>query len=92
MQNRGVQKIYYSAHFLESLSKITAQVERDFLKRESLFLKDPFHRSLKTHKLSGIYQDFYAFWVNYRYRIMFKFLINDSEIIFVNIGTHEIYK
>ena len=92
MRIRVIKKIYYSTHFLESLSKITAQVERDFLKRESLFLKDPFHRSLKTHKLSGTYQDFYAFWINYRYRIMFKFLNNNSEVIFVNIGTHEIYK
>lgn len=92
MQNRGIQKIYYSAHFIESLSKVSTQAKQDFLKKESLFLKNPFHRSLKTHKLSGKYQDFYAFWINYHYRIMFKFLNNNGKIILVNIGTHEIYK
>lgn len=92
MQNRGVQKIYYSSHFLDSLSKITTQAKQDFLKKESLFLKNPFHPLLKTHKLIGKYQDFYAFWINYRYRVMFKFLNNSGEVIFTNIGTHEIYK
>lgn len=91
MKNGGVRKIYYSNYFYAALNKISDKAKMDFLKKESFFIKNPFHPSLKTHKLHGKYKDYYAFQINYQYRLMFKFL-NDNEVIFVNIGTHEIYK
>lgn len=63
-----------------------------FLKRESLFLNDPFHSSLETHKLQGKYKDFWAFTIIGQYRIMFQFMENKENIGFINIGTHDIYK
>lgn len=69
-----------------------AVVKEAFLKRESLFLENPFHPSLDTHKLHGKYKDFWAFTAIGQYRVMFKFMENERDVGFINIGTHEIYK
>ena len=45
----------------------------------------------RTHKLSGKEKEVWAFWVNFRYRIKFLFL-NNGEVLFLDIGTHDIYK
>ena len=67
-------------------------VRKSFLKKESLFLENPFYPLLETHKLHGKYKEFWAFTVIDQYRIMFAFLDNDADVGFINIGTHEIYK
>lgn len=67
-------------------------VKEAFLSRESLFLHDPFRPSLETHKLHGKYREFWAFTVVGKYSIMFKFMENEKDVGFINIGTHDIYK
>lgn len=67
-------------------------VRQAFLAKEGLFLKDLFHPSLETHKLHGKYKDYRAFSVIGQYRVMFKFMENEVDVGFINIGTHEIYK
>ena len=67
-------------------------VKQAFLEKESLFLENPFHPLLDTHKLHGKYKKFWAFTVIGQYRVMFKFMENKKDIGFINIGTHEIYK
>ena len=67
-------------------------VKKAFLERESLFLINPFHPFLETHKLHGKYKDYFAFTVIGQYRVMCTFMENRKDIGFINIGTHEIYK
>ena len=67
-------------------------VHTAFLEKESLFLKNPFHPRLETHKLHGKYKGFWAFTVVGQHRVMFLFMENKKDIGFINIGTHEIYK
>jgi len=53
-----------------------------------LFVKDPFHPLLKTHKLGGPLKGNFAFSLGYDLRVVFKFL--DKEAIFLEtIGTHD---
>ena len=53
-----------------------------------IFVKDPFHPILKTHKLGGPLKGNFAFSLGYDLRIVFKFL--DKEAVFLEtIGTHE---
>ena len=61
----------------------------NFQKVISKLIENPFEQSLKTHKLSGEFQDFYACSLNYEFRIIFLFEIKDDEIILTNIGTHD---
>jgi len=53
-----------------------------------LFVKDPFHPLLKTHKLVGPLKGNYAFSLDYDLRVVFKFL--EKEAVFSEtIGTHD---
>ena len=59
--------------------------------REKIFRNNCFDSRLKTHKLTGSLKDYWAFSVTHSERILFRF-INEKEVIFYKIGTHEIYK
>lgn len=50
---------------------------------------DPFHPSLKLHKLKGRLSDLYSVSINITYRISLEFIINNNKIIPVDIGTHD---
>jgi len=87
-----MRQIFYSSKFRKALKRIPEFVRQAFLAKESLFLENPFHPRLETHKLHGKYREFWAFTVIGQYRVMFKFMDNGRDVGFINIGTHEIYK
>ena len=55
--------------------------------------KDPFHHSLRSHKLKGDLSDIWACSIDYHYRILFEFVQNPEEsgegILLLNMGTHD---
>jgi addiction module RelE/StbE family toxin len=55
--------------------------------------EDPFHPSLKTHKLKGDLADKWACSIDYSNRIVFKFVQNtdtkEDEILLLAIGSHD---
>jgi addiction module RelE/StbE family toxin len=53
-----------------------------------LFILDPFHPLLKTHKLKGKLKECYAFTIEYDLRIVFYFE-DESHAIFIALGTHD---
>ena len=54
---------------------------------------DPFHPSLRLHKLSGKLDGLYSVSINMQYRVTIEFYIEDGKIIPINIGTHDdVYK
>ena len=58
------------------------------IKAINLFIEDPFHPLLRTHKLKGKLKECYAFSVAYDLRIIFYF--EDAEhAIFIALGTHD---
>ena len=66
-------------------------VQEAFLEKEGVFLRNVFEIALETHKLHGKYKEYWAFTVIGQYRVMFTFLDN-NDVGFINIGTHDIYK
>lgn len=64
-------------------------IEDLFWEATGLFIKDPFHVYLKTHKLSGKLKDLWSFSVEYDLRVIFYFENNNSKAVFVYIGTHD---
>lgn len=50
---------------------------------------DPFHPSLRLHKLSGKLSDLHSVSINLRYRISIVFLIEGNAILPVAIGSHK---
>ncbi|MCL1464979.1 type II toxin-antitoxin system mRNA interferase toxin, RelE/StbE family [Argonema galeatum] len=54
--------------------------------------EDPFHPSLRTHKLQGDLSNVWSCSIDYSYRILFKFVKNsDNEdaILLIKIGDHD---
>ena len=91
MEKRKIKSVEYSKKFLKSLKKLPKRIiERAELK-EKIFKENPFDSRLRTHKLHGEEKEAWAFWIDYVYHIKFIFL-SDEEVLFIDVGTHEIYK
>lgn len=50
---------------------------------------DPYHPSLRLHKLKGNLHEYYSVSINMQYRIMIDFIIQDDKVILINIGNHD---
>jgi toxin HigB-1 len=50
---------------------------------------NPFHPSLRLHKLQGRLSDLHSASINMAYRISIFFIIEKDQIITVDIGTHD---
>lgn len=50
---------------------------------------NPYHPSLRLHRLKGRLTSLSSVSVNYSYRITLKFLIKDDTIILIDIGRHD---
>ncbi|MCK4453979.1 type II toxin-antitoxin system mRNA interferase toxin, RelE/StbE family [Candidatus Parcubacteria bacterium] len=83
--------IYPTSRFRKSFKKLPSTIQKKAKLRDKIFRKDPFALNLQTHKLKGKLKDYWAYSVNDDYRVLFRFINEDSAIYF-NIGTHEIYK
>lgn len=83
--------IRYTKKFSKEYRKLPKEIKLLSEKREDIFRTDPFHPSLKTHKLKGKLKDFYSFSIAYSWRVVFHFS-NEDTIILDTIGTHEIYR
>lgn len=84
-------KIYYSSKFAKEYRRLPTQIKRKAEKQEKIFRKDPFYPILKTHKLTGRLKEFWAFSIDFHYRIIFEF-VDQQTIWFHSVGTHEIYE
>ena len=86
-----IPQIEYSRNFVKQFKKLSPQIQKQAVKAEKLFKKDPFSPKLKTHKLSGRLEGLWAFSINYKDRIIFEFL-GKEKVLFHKIGSHDIYK
>lgn len=83
-------RITASPRFERNYKKLPQRIKEQAKLREAVFRDDPFHPTLKTHKLSDK-KNIWSFSINYSYRIVFTFL-RSKEVLFLDIGTHKIYK
>jgi mRNA-degrading endonuclease YafQ of YafQ-DinJ toxin-antitoxin module len=86
-----IKEIKVSPLFEKHYKKIPKRIKEKSEEKEKIFRENPFDSQLKTHKLSGREKQTWAFWIDYIYRIKFIFL-SDEEVLFLDIGTHKIYK
>jgi len=87
----NIQRIKLSSKYKKSFRKLHPEIQRKALNKIEIFRTDPFDPRLETHSLSGKLKDCWAFSVDQKYRIKFIFLLNE-EVLFLDIGTHNIYK
>ena len=90
MSGRKVNQVEYSTKYLRSFRKLSHAVQERARERERTFYVDPFDARLETHKLHGKFQDYWAYSVDHKYRVVFRF-VSGSDVLFFDIGLHKIY-
>ncbi|MEE3718128.1 type II toxin-antitoxin system mRNA interferase toxin, RelE/StbE family [Tumidithrix elongata RA019] len=77
----------------KSLIRREPEMEGKIVERLEILVVDPFHPSLKTHKLKGKLSGAWACSIEYDCRIVFNFKkSSDSdveEILLIDIGSHD---
>lgn len=71
--------------FLKKHQDIVTKYKKTILLLEA----NPFHPSLRLHKLSGNLEALHSVSLDMQYRITMEFYIQDERIVLVNIGTHD---
>jgi proteic killer suppression protein len=54
----------------------------------SLLETNPYHNSLRFHKLKGNLKGLYSISINDKYRITIEFLLDDKELIPIDVSNH----
>ena len=86
-----IAEIRVAPKFERQYKKLPKGIKVLAKEREFVFRDNPFDLRLETHKLHGKEKEVWAFSVTRSYRIKFIFLAKRS-VLFLDIGTHEIYK
>ncbi len=89
----------YKLIYLDSYNKKASKFikkHKDLLKQYEKTLKlleiDPYHSSLRLHKLQGKLDGICSVSINITYRIAIDCIIEDEKIVLIDIGHHdEIY-
>ncbi len=85
-------EIIYTESYIKRAKKFIKK-HPELLKQYSKTLKllevNPYHSSLRLHKLKGRLSDLYSVSINISYRISIVFIIDKDKIIPIDIGTHE---
>lgn len=90
MKNGSGTKITHSARFLRSLKKLPRSIQEKADEREQLFRQNLFDPRLNTHKLHGRFTGYWAYSVDYHYRVIFVF-DGSRTVTYYDIGPHHIY-
>jgi addiction module RelE/StbE family toxin len=86
-----VKEIHYNTQFEDQFLALPKIIQKKACKKEKLFRENPFHPSLRLHKLKGKLEGLWSISIDMKYRIIFKSL-EDNVILFISIGMHSIYE
>ena len=89
--NRPIRIVHVTSNFTKSFRSLPALIQESAVKKDRLFRHDAFAASLRTHKLKGPLDGYWAYSINFDYRVLFRF-INAHEVIYYDVGTHKIYR
>ncbi|MGM0623994.1 MAG: type II toxin-antitoxin system YafQ family toxin [Campylobacterota bacterium] len=78
----------YLAKLIKFMKKHPDLVEK-YAKTIELLEIDPFHPSLRLHKLKGKLRPYHSVSINMKYRIIIDFILTEKEIIPIDIGIHD---
>ena len=85
-------RVIYTKSYLKRATKFAKRhpvLLAQYEKALKLLELNPFHPSLRLHRLSGSLSDLHSISINISYRITLEFLIEDGKIILVNVGSHD---
>ena len=69
-----------------------SNLKTKYVKVINILKQNPYHPSLRLHKLQGAMRDYYSISLDLEYRIIIDFVVVDKKIYLIDIGTHnEVY-
>ena len=74
---------------LKKFFKRHPEMLRRYAKAITILEIDPFHPSLRLHKLKGNLQEYFSVSINIEYRVVIEFIVKNNEIIPIDIGSHD---
>jgi mRNA-degrading endonuclease YafQ of YafQ-DinJ toxin-antitoxin module len=87
-----VAEILYTDSYLKRARKFIKK-QPDLISQYEKTLKileiNPYHPSLRLHKLRGKLSELYSVSINISYRVTIIFLIENDKIIPIDIGSHD---
>lgn len=86
-----ILSVRVSSEFEKSFRKLPSRIQKLAEKKDKWFRQNAFDQRLHTHKLKGELEGYCSYYINRQYRILFRFL-SDNEVIYYDIGTHDIYR
>ncbi len=84
-------ELYFMASFVRGLRSLEKDLADEATEKIELLKDRKNHDSLNVHKRRGALSGKWSFSVNYKTRIVFKFL-SDDEAVLLAIGDHDVYK
>ena len=75
-----------------SFLKIHPELVAPYKKTIILLKTNPFHPSLRLHKLKGRLNHYQSVSINMQYRILIDFIIQDDQVILIDIGDRGLYR
>lgn len=85
-ENVAKRRLEYSQTFKKHFSKAPFKIQMAFKRRRHLFIANPLHPLLRTHKLTGAYIGCRSFNVTGDWRAVY--VDRDEVVVFIDIGTH----
>lgn len=83
-------RIHYTSDFRKAYARLPRRIQLAVDRKDAFFRREPFHPTLRTHKLHGPLKGLWAFWIKWEYRVLFEFTRDGA--IFYDVGNHEIYE
>jgi mRNA-degrading endonuclease YafQ of YafQ-DinJ toxin-antitoxin module len=87
-----VVKLIYTEKYIKRATKFVkkhSELIGQYEKTLKLLELNPYHPSLRLHKLSGRLSELYSVSINITYRISINFIVDNDKIIPISIGTHD---
>ncbi len=85
-------RILYPDSYLKRASKFLKkhpELRNQYQKTLELLEVNPYHPSLRLHGLQGRLTGLSSVSINLSYRLVLEFVIQDSDIILVDVGSHD---
>ena len=85
-------KLIETKKYIKKLKKFLKKHPDMFKKYEKtiyLLESNPYHPSLRLHKLKGDLNEFYSVSIDMNYRIIIDFVIIEDKIFLIDIGEHD---
>jgi addiction module RelE/StbE family toxin len=89
--SRPVTTVRTTSDFEKAFRRLPTHIQDLTEKKDCWFRANAFEPRLRTHKLKGPLAGYWSYSINQQYRVLFRFL-SDHEVLYYDVGTHEIYR